>query len=81
MILNELARIEAAGHCPNAALHQSTLHGWLDVYEPKEKRIESRLGSGAETQAMFAEWEREKAALKPIPAEIQAKLALVRRKA
>lgn len=39
LILKELQRIKDAGHDPNAALDQSTLNGWTDVYAPKEKAI------------------------------------------
>ena len=39
LILKELQRIKDAGHCPNAALDQSTLNGWTDVYVPKEKAM------------------------------------------
>lgn len=40
MVLKELQRIKDSGHCPNEALDQSTLHGWLDVYPAKQKTIE-----------------------------------------
>jgi hypothetical protein len=49
LILYELQRIKDAGHCPNAALDQSTLHGWTDVYAPKDKVIERAPKSAAET--------------------------------
>jgi aminoglycoside phosphotransferase (APT) family kinase protein len=39
LILKELQRIKDAGHCPNAALDQSTLRGWADVWPAKEKEI------------------------------------------
>jgi hypothetical protein len=40
LILKELQTIKDAGHCPNAALDQSTLKGWTDVYPVKTKEIE-----------------------------------------
>jgi len=40
LILKELQKIKDAGHCPNAALDQSTLKGWTDVYPAKDKEIE-----------------------------------------
>jgi len=40
MIVVELQRIKDAGHCPNAALDQSTLMGWRSVWPAKEKYIE-----------------------------------------
>lgn len=39
LILYELQRIKDAGHCPNAALDQSTMRGWADVYPAKAKDI------------------------------------------
>ena len=39
LVLYELHRIKEAGHCPNAALDQSTLHGWADVYVPQGKEL------------------------------------------
>ena len=47
LILYELQRIKDAGHCPNAALDQSTLNGWCDVYAPKDKVIERAPQSAA----------------------------------
>jgi hypothetical protein len=40
LILKELQRIKDAGHCPNAALDQSTMRGWSDVWPAKEKAIQ-----------------------------------------
>lgn len=39
MILAELYKIKEAGHDPNAALDQSTLNGWRDVWAPRNKEI------------------------------------------
>jgi aminoglycoside phosphotransferase (APT) family kinase protein len=39
LILKELQRIKDAGHCPNAALDQSTRNGWADVWPAKVKEI------------------------------------------
>jgi len=39
MILAELQKIKDAGHDPNAALDQSTLNGWRDVWAPRAKDI------------------------------------------
>lgn len=39
LILYELQRIKDAGHDPNAALDQSTLRGWADVYVCQAKEI------------------------------------------
>ena len=39
LVLKTLYAFKAAGHDPNAALDQSTLCNWQDVYEPKQKEI------------------------------------------
>lgn len=39
LILFELQRIKDAGHSPNAALDQSTLKCWRDVWPKREKDI------------------------------------------
>jgi hypothetical protein len=39
LILYELQRIKDAGHDANAALDQSTMRGWADVYPAKAKEI------------------------------------------
>jgi hypothetical protein len=57
LILKELQRIKDAGHCPNAALDQSTLNGWTDVYQPKEKAL-SRAGKH------LSDWDRHQEAQK-----------------
>lgn len=63
LILYELQRIKDAGYCPNAALDQSTLHGWSDVYMPQEKTIQpARRSEADKTSAWLAE-QREHAAL------------------
>jgi hypothetical protein len=42
LILFELQRIKDAGHCPNAALNQSTMKGWADVWPAKDKQLERK---------------------------------------
>jgi hypothetical protein len=55
LILYELQRIKDAGHCPNAALDQSTLRGWADVWPAKEKQIDRAVSTQAqETTAYLA---------------------------
>lgn len=59
LIVYELDRIKRSGHCPNAALDQSTNHCWCDVFVPKEKPIEAASSSQAErTQQYLAEHSR-----------------------
>ena len=43
LILFELQRIKDAGHCPNAALNQSTMKGWADVWPAKDKQLERKV--------------------------------------
>lgn len=53
LILYELQRIRDAGHCPNAALDQSTNHCWADVYPPKEKPIIAATNADVERTAKW----------------------------
>lgn len=39
LVLKTLFKLKEWGHDPNAALDQSTVHNWIDVYEPKTKEI------------------------------------------
>jgi len=58
LILFELQRIKDAGHCPNAALNQSTMKGWADVWPAKEKQLERKV-TADEFEAgrkKFEEW-------------------------
>jgi len=63
LILYELQRIKDAGYDPNAALDQSTLHGWADVYVPQEKPIQASRRSDADKTAAWLAEERQHAAL------------------
>lgn len=47
LILYELQRIKDAGHDPNAALDQSTLRGWADVWPALDKNIQRAPQSAA----------------------------------
>lgn len=49
LILKELQRIKDAGHDPNEALDQSTLRGWADVWPAKDKTLERKASSQAES--------------------------------
>lgn len=48
MVIRDLEVIRARGHCPNAALDQSTLLGWRGVWPAKEKQIEAAPKSRAD---------------------------------
>jgi hypothetical protein len=64
LILRELQKLRDAGHDANAALDQSTMRGWADVYVPKEKEIERAPSkvSQADQTAAYLQQEREHAA-------------------
>lgn len=83
LILCELQRIKTAGHCPNAALDQSTLHGWADVYVPKDKPIDRAVTTAAEdTRAMLDAGkltEAEMVASREAKARVMAQIRPVRR--
>jgi hypothetical protein len=55
MILTELQKIKGAGHDANAALDQSTMHCWLDVYAPKDKTIERKSSTDAAKSTAYLE--------------------------
>jgi hypothetical protein len=57
-VVYELDRIRKAGHCPNAALIQSEVHCWADVYEPQQKEIKQAATSEADKTARFLAEER-----------------------
>lgn len=60
MILKTLQELKDAGHDANAALDQSTVNGWSDVYEPKDKAIQRKASSDADrTKAYLAKREAE----------------------
>ena len=80
LILRDLAEIHAKGHDVNAALDQSTLCGWRGVWPAKDRCIER----APETAQQYAKRQREEAAAErsraaPMPAEVRAKLAQIRR--
>ena len=59
LVLKELQKIKDAGHCPNAALDQSTLRGWADVWPAKDKEIEVCQRSDADRTAQYLKAEAE----------------------
>lgn len=58
MVLKSLYEIRAAGHDANAALDQSTVNGWRDVWAPKNKDIPIVRSQADETSKYLAEQER-----------------------
>jgi len=76
LVLYELQRIKDAGHCPNAALDQSTLKGWADVWPSKDKAIERAASSQATQTAEYLN-QRGQGAVKP-SGEVLQKLRMVR---
>jgi len=58
LVVYELQRIKDAGHDANAALRQSILNCWKDVFVPKEKTIEHKRAKEAEETAAFLDKQR-----------------------
>jgi hypothetical protein len=58
LVLYELYRIKEAGHCPNAALDQSTCHCWADVYVPQSKPIAKANGCAVSETSAYLESQR-----------------------
>ena len=71
LILYELQRIKDAGHDPNAALDQSTLRGWADVWPAKAKEIERANGKAADVTRDYLEAEKARPVVAP-PENIRA---------
>jgi hypothetical protein len=63
LILYELQRIKEAGHDPNKSLDQSILHCWADVYQPKEKQIETNANAVLEQSNKYLQDQLEHARL------------------
>jgi len=78
LIVYELQRIKDAGHDANAALDQSTVNCWKDVWQPKEKPIEATAHSAAEKTAQMLS-EREARGYTPPPAELKLVAQRLRR--
>jgi len=88
MILKTLEELKEAGHDANASLDQSTLAGWSDVYEPKQKSI--RRATSQQT-ASADRWLEEHSKPAPSVPEVrrreiseslqQARLSIVRKQA
>lgn len=51
LVLKTLFQLKEKGHDANAALDQSTVHNWIDVYEPKEKPIANLVKTYYEPEA------------------------------
>jgi hypothetical protein len=77
LILYELQRIKDAGHDPNAALDQSTLRGWADVWPAKDKQIEAKAGSGADKTRAYIDSMGQGAV--PPPEHVVEKMRKLRR--
>lgn len=78
LIVYELDRIKKAGHCPNAALDQSTNHCWCDVFVPKEKPIEAAKTQDIQkTQDWIAEHSKPSKIPEGWASEVKSKLRRV----
>lgn len=58
LVLKTLQKLHGMGHDANASLDQSTLNGWSDVYEPKQKAITKvATGEAEKTKAYLADYQ------------------------
>ena len=76
MVLKSLYDLRAAGHDPNAALDQSTLMGWRDVFPPRAKDIPVVRSQVDETARYLAEQEKHRQSVKTSHARLAAIQAL-----
>lgn len=67
LLVYEVQRIKDAGHDPNAAIKQSVLKGWKDVYPSKEKAIEAAPQSQADKTAEMLRQREEQGYTAPPP--------------
>lgn len=61
LVLKTLYQLKERGHDPSAALDQSTVHNWIDVYEPKAKEITNMKREYFEAEAPMTPEEKEAA--------------------
>jgi Mg2+ and Co2+ transporter CorA len=59
LVLKTLYQLKERGHDPNAALDQSTVHNWIDVYQPKAKEMDNLIKTYYQPEAPQTEAERE----------------------
>ena len=59
LILRRLEEFHRLGHDANAALDQSTLHGWAGVWPAKQEQIEPARTSDADRTAAYLAREAE----------------------
>ena len=59
LILRRLEEFHRLGHDANAALDQSTLHGWAGVWPAKQEQIEPASRSDADRTAEYLRSEQE----------------------
>lgn len=80
LILRDLQQIKDKGHCPNAALDQSTVCCWRGVFPAKERVIEAAPETAEQYAArQRAEAQAERARAAPMPEAVRQKLAQMRR--
>jgi Mg2+ and Co2+ transporter CorA len=61
LVLKTLYLLRERGHDPNAALDQSSVHNWIDVYEPKAKEVTNLVKTYYEPE-VFTEEQRKASA-------------------
>lgn len=79
LIVYELQRIKDGGHCANAALDQSTLNGWKDVYPAKDKPIAAKASGEAERTRQMLDSRQEPSMSEESKARLQAARNVLKR--
>lgn len=59
LIVTELEKLRERGHDVNAALDQSTMHCWLDVYPVKDKEVPNLIRTQTAREAPMTQAERD----------------------
>jgi len=62
LVLKTLYLLKERGHDPNASLDQSSVHNWIDVYEPKAKEVTNLVREMKPREAPMTEEEKARAA-------------------
>jgi hypothetical protein len=79
LLLKRLQAIKDAGHCPNAALDQSTVNCWAGVWPAREDKIESAAPMVQTANQWLAEREKHAAESTPPPESIRKLAQKLRR--
>jgi hypothetical protein len=76
LVLKTLYQLKEKGHDPNAALDQSSVHNWIDVYEPRMKEIANLIRTETPREAPMTP--EQKAAADEVRRKVMGAIKLVR---